>query len=394
MPDERSEVEIPGLSGLIANYLRDRRQRANLTQRQLADTSKGRAGRFDHSWVSQWEQRGPKPGMIKALTYLSAVGADFELLTEMLQLPIDLPEHNTEPSTEHAIKAARRAWNDGRYGAALGWSIWGARRAEDSGAVHDAAAAWLTFSIAARMLESYRVAEYSVARVLSFSGEEAGDESLMARAGIQAASLAAWRGNTAQADALLTRIERGPLAEAVLAAMVTHARAFVAATKGDAPSAADHYGAALAQYDGPDRSLTASLRVCLAMAQARLGRSGQAFDLLAQAAADASEESRFVQLVFEQVAGLVLMICGDYSRALSSLAAAEAKAKELQLWHRLFEINLTIYELAIRSKNAPLAALTRRRLRLQRVRTRLSARLVRAYEQLIPPDRPSRPPTP
>lgn len=92
----------PSLGGLIANYLRDKRQRANLTQRQLAQMSQGRVGHFDHSWVSQWEQRGPKQGLIKALTYLGTVGADFEPLTKMLQLPLEPSSFKTEPIADSA----------------------------------------------------------------------------------------------------------------------------------------------------------------------------------------------------------------------------------------------------------------------------------------------------
>lgn len=381
MADDRGD---PSLGGLIANYLRDKRQRANLTQRQLAEMSQGRVGQFDHSWVSQWEQRGPKQGLVKALTYLGTVGADFELLTEMLRLPIEIPTFKTEPTAQAAIKSARSAWREGRLGAALGWSVWAAQRAEDAGETRDAAAAWLTFSVAAKGLEGYRAAEYAVSRVLSFSEDDSGDEDLMALAGVQAATLAAWRGNTAHAEALLIRIERGPIADAMLAAMLMHAHGFVAAIKGDTPVAADAYRASVGAYVDPHPGLSASLRVCLALAEARLSRTSQALELLESAASDVQQASPLAQLVFEQVAGRVLMIAGDHGRALQSLNAAEARARELKLALILFEIYLSMHELAVRSKNAPLASLMRRKLKHQRQRFKLNPRLMRAYEQSFP----------
>jgi transcriptional regulator with XRE-family HTH domain len=388
--NRKDEVVDPGLSKLISEYLRDRRQRANLTQRQLADLSQGRAGHFDHSWVSQWEQRGPKSGLVKSLTYLATLGADFELMSEMIQLPIETPNLKRQSSLEAQIASCRRLCNEGRFGAALGASLSAARGADSLGDPGKAAAAWLIFSIAAKLLEGYRCAEYAVGQLLSFYEDDERDPDLMARALIQAAALATWRGNTAQAEVLLSRIELAAPRDAICAALAIHGRAFVAATKGDVPAAADLYREALAKYSSPEPAVHCSLLACIGLAEARLGRASSGLEMIERAAGPAERASLLVRLVLDLTAGRVLMYSGDYSRSLRSLADAEAKAKQLQLWNRLFETNLVIHEVATRSKDAPLAALTRRKLRHQRQRAKLTPALIKTYEQRFAASRSAR----
>lgn len=188
-------------------------------------------------------------------------------------------------------------------------------------------------------------------------------------------------GEYGASEALLTRIELAAPREAICTALALHGRAFVAATKGDVPVAGDLYREALTKYPSPEPAVHCSLLVCIGLAEARLGRVSSGLEMIERAAGPAERASLLVRLVLDITAGRVLMYSGDYSRSLRSLADAEAKAKQLQLWNRLFETNLVIHEVAIRSKDAPLAALTRRKLRHQRLRTKLTPALVKTYEQ-------------
>ena len=70
------------LSQEVAEYLRDKRKGADLTQCRLAEKGEQLGIRFDNSWVSKWERLGPRPGFLKALAYLKLIDADLDLMQE------------------------------------------------------------------------------------------------------------------------------------------------------------------------------------------------------------------------------------------------------------------------------------------------------------------------
>jgi tetratricopeptide (TPR) repeat protein len=373
------------LAHLIAIYLRERRTAADLTQVQLAERSRGRAGEFDHTWISQWELLGPKEGIIKAFTYLSLVGADLEMIGELLQLEIALPEFEQEPTIAEAIANAEKFGKAYDLPFALAWSLWAAIRAEQNVDPANGAAAWLLFSIAAKRAEAERVSEFAAHRVLALAENSNVAPQVVSRAVIQAATLAIRRGDTPRGEELLDQLTtESNHSTPDVSATVSDARGYLASERNDAPAALAHYRTALALYPPSLQSIFgARVKACIAMAQAQLGPPPAGLDTLDEALTEAQSGSPMTRLIVGELAARTHGYRNEHATAVQHLSVAEELARELKLTRKLFEIRLELVAAATKSMNEPLAALMTRRVTIDRRRLVLSPRLIRKYESVM-----------